>query len=130
MIRSAGGGAVRGSRRPLRGLLTMRLFLNAIKDLPHPEEHGRAITRPCVSKDAGCRCSARRYSAATGPNTGPPGMMRRPGRRRRNGRARLSSTTGPGATTRSEEHTSELQSLMRISYAIFCTKKNKKYIYL
>src|SRR3546814_2756727 len=26
----------------------------------------------------------------------------------------------------SEEHTSELQSLMRISYAVFCLKKNKK----
>src|SRR3546814_7045758 len=28
-----------------------------------------------------------------------------------------------GARTRSEEHTSELQSLMRISYAVFCLKK-------
>src|SRR3546814_3868343 len=28
-------------------------------------------------------------------------------------------------TTRSEEHTSELQSLMRISYAVFCLKKTK-----
>src|SRR3546814_6353287 len=27
---------------------------------------------------------------------------------------------------RSEEHTSELQSLMRISYAVFCLKKNKQ----
>src|SRR3546814_8118915 len=30
------------------------------------------------------------------------------------------------AGTRSEEHTSELQSLMRISYAVFCLKKKKK----
>src|SRR3546814_4282265 len=30
------------------------------------------------------------------------------------------------AKTRSEEHTSELQSLMRISYAVFCLKKKKK----
>src|SRR3546814_8094651 len=29
---------------------------------------------------------------------------------------------------RSEEHTSELQSLMRISYAVFCLKKKKKMI--
>src|SRR3546814_10840077 len=29
---------------------------------------------------------------------------------------------------RSEEHTSELQSLMRISYAVFCVKKNKNQI--
>src|SRR3546814_1306499 len=31
-------------------------------------------------------------------------------------------------TLRSEEHTSELQSLMRISYAVFCLKKKKKQI--
>src|SRR3546814_7660492 len=56
-----------------------------------------------------------------------------------------SSVTGPGAPVRStgsnprskqrlmltalfrsEEHTSELQSLMRISYAVFCLKKKKK----
>src|SRR3546814_14951783 len=30
------------------------------------------------------------------------------------------------AGRRSEEHTSELQSLMRISYAVFCLKKNKE----
>src|SRR3546814_6305583 len=30
-----------------------------------------------------------------------------------------------GRGTRSEEHTSELQSLMRISYAVFCLKKKK-----
>src|SRR3546814_7151786 len=32
------------------------------------------------------------------------------------------------AEARSEEHTSELQSLMRIAYAGFCLKKKKKYI--
>src|SRR3546814_6484163 len=32
----------------------------------------------------------------------------------------------PMPATRSEEHTSELQSLMRISYAVFCLKKKKK----
>src|SRR3546814_16866807 len=32
------------------------------------------------------------------------------------------------ADPRSEEHTSELQSLMRISYAVFCLKKKKKTI--
>src|SRR3546814_6138307 len=39
------------------------------------------------------------------------------------------STEAPlrlAAHTRSEEHTSELQSLMRISYAVFCLKKNNK----
>src|SRR3546814_5027741 len=37
------------------------------------------------------------------------------------------SAVGPSPlrSTRSEEHTSELQSLMRISYAVFCLKKKK-----
>src|SRR3546814_7274829 len=33
-----------------------------------------------------------------------------------------------GMDARSEEHTSELQSLMRISYAVFCLKKKKNHI--
>src|SRR3546814_5813540 len=36
---------------------------------------------------------------------------------------KLSAAHGYRAKTRSEEHTSELQSLMRISYAAFCLKK-------
>src|SRR3546814_1053677 len=36
------------------------------------------------------------------------------------------SATTPTSGTRSEEHTSELQSLMRISYAVFCLKKQNK----
>src|SRR3546814_8381670 len=35
-----------------------------------------------------------------------------------------------GSFVRSDEHTSELQSLMRISYAVFCLKKNKRSISL
>src|SRR3546814_993088 len=40
------------------------------------------------------------------------------------------STCGNGATgsRRSEEHTSELQSLMRISYAVFCLKTKTRHI--
>src|SRR3546814_7048372 len=37
----------------------------------------------------------------------------------------LRFTSVGGAPVRSEEHTSELQSLMRISYAVFCLKKKK-----
>src|SRR3546814_2449276 len=33
----------------------------------------------------------------------------------------------PAGMIRSEEHTSELQSLMRISYAVFCLKKKKQH---
>src|SRR3546814_3754499 len=42
-------------------------------------------------------------------------------------RMRLSAQ-GPGEV-RSEEHTSELQSLMRISYAVFCLKKKNRTIH-
>src|SRR3546814_6232764 len=44
------------------------------------------------------------------------------------GRAQTSLVDHPngGPILRSEEHTSELQSLMRISYAVFCLKKKKK----
>src|SRR3546814_3672529 len=48
-------------------------------------------------------------------------------------RSLMSASTAPAANIgvatakrRSEEHTSELQSLMRISYAVFCLKKKKK----
>src|SRR3546814_6251822 len=34
---------------------------------------------------------------------------------------------GKGGEARSEEHTSELQSLMRISYAVFCLKKKTRH---
>src|SRR3546814_2912063 len=34
------------------------------------------------------------------------------------------------SSLRSEEHTSELQSLMRISYAVFCLKKKKLHTYI
>src|SRR3546814_14111537 len=37
----------------------------------------------------------------------------------------MTSCPGSCAAARSEEHTSELQSLMRISYAVFCLKKKK-----
>src|SRR3546814_7310753 len=43
-----------------------------------------------------------------------------------NGVAELDGTVLQPAHRRSEEHTSELQSLMRISYAVFCLKKKIK----
>src|SRR3546814_2102786 len=41
-------------------------------------------------------------------------------------RPKLLGELKPGTRVRSEEHTSELQSLMRNSYAVFCLKKKKK----
>src|SRR3546814_5669237 len=61
-----------------------------------------------------CR-TASSESITGGPGTrGRQTVARAPGR-----------PPGPGKQ-RSEEHTSELQSLMRISYAVFCLKKKNK----
>src|SRR3546814_8730142 len=68
-----------------------------------------------------------------------PARHRRPGgaphHERRTVRGRPESAARPEAAgenrrrlARSEEHTSELQSLMRISYAVFCLKKKKHII--
>src|SRR3546814_4760622 len=53
------------------------------------------------------------YLAVAGPG-GEPALVRQ--------------RFGKPFTMRSEEHTSELQSLMRISYAVFCLKKKKSHI--
>src|SRR3546814_7489240 len=50
----------------------------------------------------------------------------RPGKRASQRLPGAAAAIGPSA--RSEEHTSELQSLMRLSYAVFCLKKNKHLI--
>src|SRR3546814_9695373 len=59
-----------------------------------------------------CRCRCRCRSARPQPH-----LHRYPKRRR---------PRPSRSPCRSEEHTSELQSLMRISYAVFCLKKKKK----
>src|SRR3546814_7695536 len=46
--------------------------------------------------------------------------------RTRGGKVSFTHLIGYAVVRRSEEHTSELQSLMRISYAVFCLKKKKK----
>src|SRR3546814_10577991 len=68
---------------------------------------------------------ARAKSAGARPNSGTD-ICRRERKRcaRQTGRPARSSPIA--RSPRSEEHTSELQSLMRISYAVFCLKKKKK----
>src|SRR3546814_2176110 len=55
----------------------------------------------------------------------PPGIERL-GPRHRCAAGAAGEPWPRGALVRSEEHTSELQSLMRISYAVFCLKKKKR----
>src|SRR3546814_10319555 len=67
--------------------------------------------------------------AASGAGTVQPGGHGCTVRNKRQaGRARL-ITMRCATCRRSEEHTSELQSLMRISYAVFCLKKKKQQNY-
>src|SRR3546814_1814861 len=54
-----------------------------------------------------------------------PGARQADARRPQRGRDAELVGEGQGDLLRSEEHTSELQSLMRISYAVFCLKKKK-----
>src|SRR3546814_8513270 len=71
----------------------------------------KARERHCLATGAKC-LSAHRF------------FERHPALRARHARqeCRKSTISGPN---RSAEHTSELQSLMRTSYAVFCLKKNK-----
>src|SRR3546814_6506059 len=83
--------------------------------LDHAGAHGVCAERADPSQGS---LGPRRQGGAGGGALRPP----RPRlRAERSGPARLD-----GARERSEEHTSELQSLMRISYAVFCLKKKKK----
>src|SRR3546814_3700220 len=61
-----------------------------------------------------------------GRRAGGVGAGDRPPRRRQMDGGGGRSLQGANPAERSEEHTSELQSLMRISYAVFCLKKKNK----
>src|SRR3546814_8821380 len=61
-------------------------------------------------------CRLRRPPAPARTRPARPGRMPR----------RRAGAGPPARLLRSEEHTSELQSLMRISYAVFCLKKKRK----
>src|SRR3546814_7554846 len=89
-------------RRPPRSTRTDTLF-------PYTtlfRSHGRAPRRG--------RSGRAPFPARASPPLPDRCRCRRPGR-------------GTPRHRRSEEHTSELQSLMRISYAVFCLKKKKTY---
>src|SRR3546814_2030095 len=82
-----------------------------------------------VRRDAGlqgaARCRIRRRDREKRRSLPRPAPLRRHAlkyRRRDRGRLHPGATLTP-LPLRSEEHTSDLQSLMRISYAVFCLKK-------
>src|SRR3546814_18326870 len=87
-------------RRPPRSTRTDTLF-------PYTTLF-RSLARAAADRE-------RRQQVVVGPAAGLGGQL---------GRA-----VGVAQQGRSEEHTSELQSLMRISYAVFCLKKKINYDY-
>src|SRR3546814_11908011 len=116
-------------RRPPRSTLTDTLFPYTTLFRSSPggaaDRHARGQAQPGPGHDRpgrgpqvqrgdpGDRCREQRRTRRT-DRPGPAALARRALRRRQEG------------GSRSEEHTSELQSLMRISYAVFCLKKKKK----
>src|SRR3546814_3701246 len=102
------GHAVSGRRQPVPDR-------PALRTAPPPDPaHGGALAARCRS-----------------PPRGGGGPADRGGAQGREDEHRPPRPQGRGAldADRSEEHTSELQSLMRISYAVFCLKKKKiKYL--
>src|SRR3546814_4859429 len=97
------------------------LFRSCVRSPPHRPPHGRPL----------------RQAAEDAPRRPPPAPLalglavdRHAGPARgRPARARASDggvEELPGHHRRSEEHTSELPSLTRISYAVFCLKKQNK----
>src|SRR3546814_3465603 len=89
------------------------------------EEHESILADRCSTRGWRCgRMAGHDAPRRQQPTPGHPGhVLRHP--RRRVGALRCGARRR-GARVRSEEHTSELQSLMRISYAVFCLKKKKK----
>src|SRR3546814_14702079 len=99
-------------RRPPRSTRTDTLFPSTTlfrSWSPRPHHHGR--------QQASAEVLERHAEGQAGPF--PPEPARQA--------CRLFGPFGHcDGSGRSEEHTSELQSLMRISYAVFCLKKKKK----
>src|SRR3546814_10479944 len=103
-------------RRPPRSTRTDTLF-------PYTTLF-RSPTARCAARP----CGHRRRRRSGGEISLPAGFRGGPGAGRQEpcAQSHRAHLDGDSRHGRSEEHTSELQSLMRISYAVFCLKKKKK----
>src|SRR3546814_3448304 len=107
-------------------------------DLLHRADRGRSFRAPAllrarrVDANAGLRQRPAAERDGRQPRAQDGRRLARLQRRRLRalraveGNARREGPELPRLTWRSEEHTSELQSLMRISYAVFCLKKKQQ----
>src|SRR3546814_2592156 len=100
-------------RRPPRSTRTDTLFPYTTLFRSAPAHRARPRRRAAGARHVSGRgLSRRRHALLPAPH-----LSARPAQRH---------LALPGRDARSEEHTSELQSLMRISYAVFCLKKTKQ----
>src|SRR3546814_10672288 len=87
------------------------------------------LFRSCSSRSSSPPCSGSSCSRSSPPSTAPSSAASSAGKAAdpvvRHAPDPLHPTHLEEPVTKSEEHTSELQSLMRISYAVFCLKKTK-----
>src|SRR3546814_8453819 len=86
------------------------------------------VVRAGPLQHAAPRQHGRMAQAVLGEKIAQPGMPVAVARREDLGIFTVGDRAALAVDDRSEEHTSELQSLMRISYAVFCLKKKKKHI--
>src|SRR3546814_4710568 len=106
-------------RRALAGRSARDQRAGALFDLPvHKAREGRRVERPVAEwRHQGGNRTRKHVSLLYKNRAGPI----------ESGRRRYWTSIQRPARSRSEEHTSELQSLMRISYAVFCLKKKKNH---
>src|SRR3546814_3618704 len=104
-------------RRPPRSTRTDTLFPYTTLLRSAVPAHARRRVARALSRGARDRPCRRQPQPVTGVDGRQSAWCLRRDRRR----------GGAPLQNRSEEHTSELQSLMRISYAVFCLKQKKTY---
>src|SRR3546814_2790387 len=103
-------------RRPPRSTRTDTLFPYTTRFRSDAAAADAAPLRKC----------ARHRALAEGPAASIMGVLCRAGRRPLSRAPAALHAEGRRRGLRSEEHTSELQSLMRISYAVFCLTKKQR----
>src|SRR3546814_2669427 len=116
-------------RRPPRSTRTDTLFPYTTLFRSNDRSRERRSARSAADKRSPSRTSLRVLIGMM------PGRLARKSVRERIRRSPLirgrdCDVLQTSAAGRSEEHTSELQSLMRISYAVFCLKKKKKHAHI
>src|SRR3546814_271967 len=102
----------------------------AVDALDNLQRVGKAIVKPCENPEF-IAAKAAQYVALTKaglqpPRNGDDQFVARDGAKRFIDATETDEINRKYRILRSEEHTSELKSLMRISYAVFCVKKNTK----